>query len=993
MDASFNSLITSLSSLSAALERLDSVAWTLEKRKVPVLSQTLSGLVTNFASNLSTFSPTQLARVADAGYAIGLESLLSTFKDENVMLHDYQWAANQLTNVRIKLVCRPAQSTPTLAPSSCSPHPYHSRTPCHGEMKADPLASVSSCEDIITRLSANGLLNPSSIYAPVSVAPPALSSRASGGCGLTGQQGIVCSCEACTSASLRLLYEQNALCSDFPQPPCGEDTINHVLQYGLDRIWHMGCSVTIGSHHPHHHPISLPSTQPTTTVPSSPSPKDPQIIRTSVSFTTIIPKNTLTTNYSEVSSLPSAIPIKLSSEYARTTTFQSAFDPPSSIDGMNDGLLGISTLPKRKLTGSIVRDALSSNDTSLPRSLSMLNHIHAPTYTTGPSSPIALPSPSFVSDLGALLSLYPGRHLHSLYTPGFGITQPSIRPLSKDSPFHEIHTTKRRHLSTGSVGSAQKSPSFTAGPNSGMTIPKSTTTPSSGSVSGGLVSPIYMSQNASAAVLSPPSPFTLQPSHSNPTNRQTSKRHVLSIVDTQLADLDAGGLIGAGALVRARSELAEAAEWICSDDDNEDEVCWSSGLITSENQAPASQSGSTSTGKRYGSTVNGLPLPQDPLPSRLSPDWYLPYFTQSYPLPSLPTSDSSQRFTLENSFTFGPAAPGSSPFFIPSSTSTNPCETVIWIQVPPSLFTQLPPTMTGVYPSTHPHHQYLTEAGQIAPLCRCGCGSSSNPPAIHVVPFFFTQGVNEMQAVAQQVKSAAVRKQLEVNTQGAQRMRAYAHAHMLATYRQVHIEYYSQPSIQRQLQEQAKLALTTANESSDGGAIAKTTQAMSMFPSSADVAAIASSPFPISPRLLACLPLPPSITRLLRTRERALLRQLRYLDETVVNRSDKRDAEVLRAAASVQRLLDCGRVVSCKSAKDRTSMSVTVELARHLESLGVSRSQSANLLDVMRSDGTRRSNVIRNTGKKKYAFNAIQRSMLPLQLTPPPHTCSGNIQS
>ncbi len=68
---------------------------------------------------------------------------------------------------------------------------------------------------------------------------------------------------------------------------------------------------------------------------------------------------------------------------------------------------------------------------------------------------------------------------------------------------------------------------------------------------------------------------------------------------------------------------------------------------------------------------------------------------------------------------------------------------------------------------------------------------------------------------------------------------------------------------------------------------------------------------------------------------------------------------MLRAAAAVERLLDGGRIVSCKSAKDRTSMSVTLEAARYLESAGVSRPQAAALLEVMRSDGVRRSKYVR----------------------------------
>mmetsp|Transcript_5601 Transcript_5601/g.8718 ORF Transcript_5601/g.8718 Transcript_5601/m.8718 type:complete len:97 (+) Transcript_5601:1266-1556(+) len=91
-------------------------------------------------------------------------------------------------------------------------------------------------------------------------------------------------------------------------------------------------------------------------------------------------------------------------------------------------------------------------------------------------------------------------------------------------------------------------------------------------------------------------------------------------------------------------------------------------------------------------------------------------------------------------------------------------------------------------------------------------------------------------------------------------------------------------------------------------------------------------------------------------------------------------------------MLCCGRVVSCKSAKDRTSMSVTWEQASMLRHNYVcdEKGEQDNFWDILnltRTYGVRRSNVLKNTGKVHYAFNSLQRQMLPEYLRPPEATC------
>lgn len=82
--------------------------------------------------------------------------------------------------------------------------------------------------------------------------------------------------------------------------------------------------------------------------------------------------------------------------------------------------------------------------------------------------------------------------------------------------------------------------------------------------------------------------------------------------------------------------------------------------------------------------------------------------------------------------------------------------------------------------------------------------------------------------------------------------------------------------------------------------------------------------------------------------------------------------------------LNGGRVTCCKSGKDRTSMAVTLEQCQVLcREHKYDTAALADLLDQMRSCGTRADNVEKNIGERKYAFNAVQMRGLPKLLRPP----------
>ncbi|KAE9003287.1 hypothetical protein PR003_g17994 [Phytophthora rubi] len=100
---------------------------------------------------------------------------------------------------------------------------------------------------------------------------------------------------------------------------------------------------------------------------------------------------------------------------------------------------------------------------------------------------------------------------------------------------------------------------------------------------------------------------------------------------------------------------------------------------------------------------------------------------------------------------------------------------------------------------------------------------------------------------------------------------------------------------------------------------------------------------------------------------------------------------ILSVSSSIARCVGGGRVTMCKSAKDRTSMSITLEEANLLVcSHGLVADEMGAFTKLLRTYGVRRENARKNIGKAQYCFSALQNYMLPQDYQCPPGTGGGS---
>ncbi|XP_065177495.1 inositol polyphosphate-4-phosphatase type I A-like [Sycon ciliatum] len=115
--------------------------------------------------------------------------------------------------------------------------------------------------------------------------------------------------------------------------------------------------------------------------------------------------------------------------------------------------------------------------------------------------------------------------------------------------------------------------------------------------------------------------------------------------------------------------------------------------------------------------------------------------------------------------------------------------------------------------------------------------------------------------------------------------------------------------------------------------------------------------------------------------------------EDAVKSTKSKNVEILRLSEEISHRIFAGRLTSCKSAKDRTAMAVTLEQCHILlRDHGLLHSDFQQALDSMRSRGTRLQNCMKNIGHRQYAFNSFQLKCIPALYCPPAGTFGKRVQ-
>lgn len=207
---------------------------------------------------------------------------------------------------------------------------------------------------------------------------------------------------------------------------------------------------------------------------------------------------------------------------------------------------------------------------------------------------------------------------------------------------------------------------------------------------------------------------------------------------------------------------------------------------------------------------------------------------------------------------------------------------------------------------------------------------------IHVTPVLFSQGINEMQTIANNTERAKTELQDVINFRSLKPLKAFCEKYR-------------------------RLVVAMPNGGANGFSSGRSRAGSHRYKAMSNDSTLASS---------------------MHMRQDEVIQELRAL-ETCINEAAQslvktKRPEILKRSSDLCRELGGGRVTVCKSAKDRTAMSVTLEQVRILQrhhDLPAHRVPAT--VSVMRSHGVRIENALKNTGKRQFAFNKLQRSLLP----------------
>ncbi len=234
---------------------------------------------------------------------------------------------------------------------------------------------------------------------------------------------------------------------------------------------------------------------------------------------------------------------------------------------------------------------------------------------------------------------------------------------------------------------------------------------------------------------------------------------------------------------------------------------------------------------------------------------------------------------------------------------------------------------------------------------------------ITVTPVLFTQGINEMQTIANNTERAKTELQDQINLRSLKPLEKYCDLYCR------HILKHAQGS-RRQHRK--------GHMQQGGGDSLLSSSSMMMAALRPSQSVVSSS----------------GILRQLSEEDiKSQLSSLRMvIEDAAASLVKTKRPEILTKSSDLCRWINGGRVTICKSAKDRTAMSVTLEQVRILHRFhDLPAYKIASTVAVMRSHGVRIENALKNTGKRHFAFNKLQRYAMPEDYRCPEDTSGNNV--
>jgi hypothetical protein len=289
-------------------------------------------------------------------------------------------------------------------------------------------------------------------------------------------------------------------------------------------------------------------------------------------------------------------------------------------------------------------------------------------------------------------------------------------------------------------------------------------------------------------------------------------------------------------------------------------------------------------------------------------------------------------------------------------------------------------------------------------LSRCTYGDGEPLPRVIAYAALcgvaFSQGVNEMQTLANLSGLEVVHRQIGINLDSLSRFCSYYKRYKNVLVLQMKMaEKRRHPHRRSTSGERASAAAAAVRAAAAPAAPAavntnffgkgKTSQLI--FPLPPGVVNPHASAGPAAVPHTHCGPSETKAELLVSSMDAAVDELIQCVNSTEATASEKNVNVLVKASVAIRAVAGVVCIL-CKSGKDRTSMGVTLEQGRFLcEEAGVV--DPAGCIQVMRKYGVRRMNVYANTGQSMFAFNSIQRMALPNCYRPPLGTFTGKVNS